>query len=234
MQDEQSSSRQPYEPEFVGIRIRELRESLNLSQSAFARKINVTPSALANWEQGRQRPHIEALSKITRALDVSLDYLLLGHHVETSGRSDAGAPAFEARVRASFAAQAMMATMGMGIEWMAPGEVVLTMAANPRFTQQHGFLHGGAAAAGMDTACGFAALSLMPDDAGVLTVEFKVSLLAPGRGERFRFRGRVVKPGRTLVFCEGEAHGLSGNDERLIATVTATMMAVTGREDVRG
>ena len=74
----------------------------------------------------------------------------------------------------------------------------------------------------------------MPADAGVLTVEFKTSLLAPGRGDRFRFAGRVVKPGWTLVFTEATAHALTEGAERLIATMTATMMVVTGREDVRG
>jgi uncharacterized protein (TIGR00369 family) len=128
----------------------------------------------------------------------------------------------------------MMATLGVAMDRVLPGEVELSMPADPRFTQQHGFLHGGAIAACLDTACGFAAFSLMPADAGVLTVEFKVSLLAPGRGERFRFAGRVVKPGRTLVFCEATAHALHKGEERLIATTTATMMAITGRDDVRG
>lgn len=143
-------------------------------------------------------------------------------------------PDFEARTRASFDAQAMMATLGMEMARCAPGEVVLEMPADARFAQQHGFLHGGVVAAGMDTACGFAALSLMPAEAGVLTVEFKVSLMAPGRGERFRFAGRVVRPGRTLVFCEATAHGLTGGEEKLVATMSATMMAVTGRDDVKG
>lgn len=143
-------------------------------------------------------------------------------------------PGFEARTRASFSRQALMQTMGVTAERIAPGEVLLAMPADARFTQQHGFLHGGAIAAGLDTACGFAALSLMPQDAGVLTVEFKVNLLAPGRGERFRFAGRVVKPGRTLVFCEATAHGLTGAEERLLATMTATMMTITDRDDVRG
>ena len=142
-------------------------------------------------------------------------------------------PGFEARVRGSFGRQAMMREMGVAAVRVAPGEVVLEMPLDPRFTQQHGFLHGGAIAACLDTACGFAALSLMPEDAGVLTVEFKVNLLAPGRGQRFRFAARVVKPGRTLVFTEAAAHAVEGA-ERLIATMTATMMAVTGRDDVQG
>lgn len=143
-------------------------------------------------------------------------------------------PAFEARARASFAAQTMMASMGVEVDRVTPGEVVLGMDHNPRFTQQHGFLHGGAISAVLDTACGFAALTLMPADAGVLTVEMKVSLMAPGRGRRFRFAGRVIKPGRTLIFCEAVAHALDAGEEKLIATMTATMMTITGRDDVKG
>ncbi len=143
-------------------------------------------------------------------------------------------PAFEARARESFGRQAMMATLGIAVDRVGPGEVDLSMPFDARFTQQHGFLHAGAIASALDSACGFAAFTLMPDDAGVLTVEFKLNLLAPGRGQRFRFAGRVVKPGRTLVFTEASAHAAQDGDERLIATMTATMMTVTGRDDVKG
>jgi uncharacterized protein (TIGR00369 family) len=143
-------------------------------------------------------------------------------------------PGFEARTRESFGRQAMMATLGITADRVAPGEVDLSMPFDARFTQQHGFVHAGAIACGLDTACGFAAFTLMPEDAGVLTVEFKLSLLAPGRGRRFRFAGRVLKPGRTLVFTEASAHAAQDGAERLIATMTATMMSVTGRDDVKG
>ncbi len=143
-------------------------------------------------------------------------------------------PDYQAEVRQSFAAQAMMTELAMEIEEIAPGKVTLTMPYDTRFTQQHGFLHGGITAAGADTACGFAAFTLMPVGAGVLTVEYKVSMLAPGKGERFRFTGKVVKPGRTLVFTEGQAWAISGATTKLISTVTATLMCVEGREDVKG
>lgn len=143
-------------------------------------------------------------------------------------------PDYEAAARSSFDRQAMMVTLGMSADRIAPGTIDLSMPFDARFTQQHGFLHAGAIAAGLDTACGFAAFTLMPADAGVLTVEFKLNLLSPGRGERFRFEGRVVKPGRTLVFTDAAAHAVQDGDERLIATMTATMMAVTGRDDVKG
>ena len=81
----------------------------------------------------------------------------------------------------------------------------------------------------MDSACGYAALSLMPADAAVLTIEFKVNLLAPGQGERFLARGRVLKPGRTVTVATGEVLALTGSEERLVATMTATIMSVRGR-----
>lgn len=94
-------------------------------------------------------------------------------------------PAFAARVASSFARQQAMASFGITIASVEPGEVVLTMPFNAVFTQQHGFMHAGIMTAGLDTACGYAAFSLMPADAAVLTVEFKTNLLAPAKGERF-------------------------------------------------
>ena len=116
----------------------------------------------------------------------------------------------------------------------ADDSVEIELAHDEKLTQQHGFLHGGAIAAGLDNACGFASLSLMAAEAGMLTVEFKVNLLSPGRGERFSFAGRVVKPGRTLIFCEATAHALTAGGEKLIATAQATMMTLIGRDDVKG
>lgn len=143
-------------------------------------------------------------------------------------------PAFEARARESFGRQAMMATLGVTADRIGAGEVELSMPFDARSTQQHGFLHAGAIASALDTACGFAAFTLMRAGAGMLTVEFKLSLLAPGRGQRFRFAARVLKPGRTLVFTEATARAELDGVERSIATTTATMMAVTGRDDVKG
>jgi uncharacterized protein (TIGR00369 family) len=141
-------------------------------------------------------------------------------------------PGFADRVGADFARQRVMDTLGVEIVRLAPGEVELGMPFGPAFTQQHGFMHAGAIATALDSARGSAAFSLMPADAAVLTVEFKTSLLAPARGERFVFRARVVKPGRTLTFCEASALALGGDKtsgERLVATMTATMMAVFDR-----
>jgi len=117
-------------------------------------------------------------------------------------------PNFADRVRASFARQRMMQTLGVEITRLAPGEIELAMPYEAAFTQQHGFIHAGIMATVLDSACGYAAFSLMPTDAAVLTVEFKTNLLAPAKGERFLFRAHVVKPGRTLTVCDGQAFAL--------------------------
>lgn len=138
-------------------------------------------------------------------------------------------PDFERRVRASFAEQRVMTTLGARLAHLAPGEVDVVLPFRPDLTQQHGFLHAGITTTIVDSACGYAALSLMPADAAVLTVEFKVNLLAPAQGERFLARGRIVKPGRTVTVAAGEVLALTGGEERLVATMTATIMCVRGR-----
>ena len=105
----------------------------------------------------------------------------------------------------------------------------------PELTQQHGFLHAGIISTALDSACGYAAFSMMPENAAVLTIEFKVNLLAPGRGERFLFRGSVTKPGRTIVVADGQAYAFAADGEaKLIATMTGTMMTVLGRDGIEG
>jgi uncharacterized protein (TIGR00369 family) len=149
-------------------------------------------------------------------------------------------PQFERRVRASFARQAAMATLGATIDRVAPGEVALGLAFDPRLTQQHGFLHAGVIASVVDSACGYAALSLMEPGAAVLSVEFKVNLLAPARGRWFRAVGRVVRAGRTVTVVSGElraydseAAAASDPDAGiLVAMLTGTMMAVRDRPEL--
>jgi uncharacterized protein (TIGR00369 family) len=140
----------------------------------------------------------------------------------------------EERVRASFARQGLLATLGARITRVAPGEVDVELAFDERLTQQHGYLHAGALTTALDVACGYAALTLMPEEAAVLTVELKVNLLAPAAGERFLARGRVVRAGRTLTVCRGDAIAFSGDEERHVATMTATMMAVGPRDGQAG
>ncbi len=138
------------------------------------------------------------------------------------------------RVRDSFARQIAMETLGITLDHVAAGRVDLSMLYDRKTTQQHGFVHAGVITTALDSAAGYAAYSLMADDAAVLTAEFKTSLLAPADGERFIFRGEVLKPGRTLTFTESRAYAVKDGSEKLIATMTATMMAVTGRSDVVG
>ncbi len=145
-------------------------------------------------------------------------------------------PGFEARTRESFARQAAMATLGATLESVEPGRVRMVMAHRDALTQQHGFVHAGMVAAALDSACGYAAFTLMPDDAAVLTIEFKINLIAPARGPRFRFEGVVIKPGRTISVVDGRATQFdpdAGGEPKLVATMTATVMTVRGREALR-
>ena len=125
-----------------------------------------------------------------------------------------------------------MQTLAIEIVRLEPGEVELVMPYNRAYTQQHGFMHAGIVTAALDSACGYAAFSLMPAGAAVLSVEFKTNLIAPAKGESFSFRARVVKPGRTLTFCEARAYAIAHGEERLIATMSGTLMAVLEREGI--
>ena len=142
---------------------------------------------------------------------------------------------FESRVRESFARQKVMATLSAELTRVTPGTVEIEMPFDPAFTQQHGFLHAGIVSTALDSACGYAAFSLMPSDAAVLTIEFKVNLLAPGKGERFLFRGSVTKPGRTIMVADGQAYAYGPDgDARLFATMTGTIMTVRDRKGISG
>ncbi|MGF1621808.1 MAG: PaaI family thioesterase [Rhodomicrobiaceae bacterium] len=143
-------------------------------------------------------------------------------------------PDYRARVEASFARQRVMNTLGVHITDLQPGRIVLEMPYAAEFTQQHGFLHAGIVATALDSACGYAGFSLMAKEAAVLTVEFKTNLLAPAKGQRFIFIGEVLKPGRTLTVAEAKAFAIDGESEKLIASMTGTLMALTGREGVQG
>jgi uncharacterized protein (TIGR00369 family) len=143
-------------------------------------------------------------------------------------------PDFEQRVRDSFARQAAMMTLGATLASVRPGQVEIRLPWSQPLTQQHGFLHAGMVATALDSACGYAGFSLMPVEAAVLTIEFKINLLAPAQGESFRMIGNVIKPGRTVTVCEGRAYALDGGQEKLIATMGCTLMAVTGRDNIQG
>ncbi|MCL4767782.1 MAG: PaaI family thioesterase [Hyphomicrobiaceae bacterium] len=140
-------------------------------------------------------------------------------------------PAYEARVRASFARQAFMRTLGVEILHVAPGEVDLGLRHRPELTQQHGYFHAGATATIADTAAGYAALSLYPKGTGVLTTEFKISLLRPAEGGRLIARGRVIKPGRTLTVCRADVYGQNSGRDSHVATLLLSMICLEGLED---
>ena len=138
-------------------------------------------------------------------------------------------PDYEERVRRTFANQPALGTFGITLARIEPGALELRMLYEARLSQQNGFLHGGVVSAGLDTACGLASYTLMPAHADILTVEFKINLLAPAKGQTFRFVGNVVKPGRTLVVSEGHAYASNDGREKLIATMSATMMTMVSR-----
>lgn len=154
--------------------------------------------------------------------------------------SEAGATAMTAvdqdyagRVRRSFDQQQAMRLLGAEMSEVAPGAVEIVLPFREDLTQQHGFVHAGIIATVADSACGYAALSLMPAGTGVLTVEFKVNLLNPATGVRFVARGHVVKPGRTIMVCSGEVMAeRDGGMTREVALMQATVMVVRDREGV--
>lgn len=140
-------------------------------------------------------------------------------------------PDFEARVRTSFARQSFMTLLGARLVAVAPGAVDIEVPARGDLNQQHGFFHAGVTSSIADSAAGYAAFSLFPAEASVLTTEFKINLLAPASGERLVARGRVIKPGRTLAICRADVFGIDGAEEKHVATALLTMMQMGGLED---
>ena len=143
-------------------------------------------------------------------------------------------PRFEQAVRESFAAQQLMATIGARLGRVRAGEIEIRVPFRRELTQQHGYLHAGVVTAALDSACGYAAFSLMATGVGVLTVEFKTNFLAPARGEELIAHGRVVRAGQTITVCQAEASMLADGAETLVATMLATIMTVRDRPDVVG
>lgn len=138
---------------------------------------------------------------------------------------------YEEVVRGSFARQGLMGHLGAELTRVTPGEVEIQVPYAQQLTQQHGFFHAGVGTTVVDSACGYAALSLMPAGSEVLSVEFKTNLLAPARGERLVARARVVKSGRTITVCQGEVYGVEGDRETHCATMVATMIRVDAPQE---
>lgn len=140
--------------------------------------------------------------------------------------------AMEARLRGSFAKQGLMQLFGASITRIAPGQVEINLAPKPELSQQHGFVHGGALTAIADSAAGYAALSLMPANRGVLTTEMKINFLAPAAGDLIIARGKVLKAGRTLSLVQTEIFAVIADQEKLIAFLTATFMTIKNRDGI--
>jgi uncharacterized protein (TIGR00369 family) len=139
-----------------------------------------------------------------------------------------------ARIAESFARQAFMSTLGAKLATVSSGQVRLELPFSAALTQQHGYLHAGVVASIADSACGYAALSIMPDDSSVLSVEFKVNMLAPALGDRFVATGKVVRAGRTLIITQGEVLAITGAGPQPILLMQATMMRVDAQRGKTG
>lgn len=130
------------------------------------------------------------------------------------------------RIGASFAAQGLMATLGAELVHVAAGEVHIALHPRPALSQQHGYVHAGAITSVVDSACGYAALTMAPAGHEVLSIEFKVNFMRPAQADRFLAIGKVIKAGRAITVCQGQVLGEQGAQQREIALMQATMMSV--------
>ncbi|TCT42080.1 PaaI family thioesterase [Martelella mediterranea] len=137
---------------------------------------------------------------------------------------------FHARIVNSFASQGAMAMIGAELTRISHGVVEIEFPFDRKLTQQHGILHAGIIAAGLDTACNYAAYTVIDTDAALLTIEFKVNMMSPGRGSRFLFRGEVTKPGSNIIVTDGRGYAIGDGPAKLIASMTGTSMVLRGRE----
>ena len=142
-------------------------------------------------------------------------------------------PQFDAKVRDSFARQPAMRLIGASLVRVEAGRVDIELPMRADLTQQHGFVHGGIVGMIADSAGGYAAYTLMPPGASVLTVEYKINLLAPARGKTLVASGEVVKAGRTLSLSRVDVYGIDGGRETLVATMQLTLMTMQGMADTR-
>ena len=143
-------------------------------------------------------------------------------------------PEFEAKVRSSFANQTAMQTLGAVMGKVEPGQVEIELPFQADLTQQHGFIHGGIVTSILDSACWYAAFSLIAPDSAVLTVEYKVNFMAPAKGERLVSRGQVLRPGASITVCKGDVVAYDGGEEKLVTTMLMTMMILPNRPDLAG
>lgn len=189
------------------------------------------------WEEANERGFIEHHYDSMNGKVVSVSALGL-EHLRSARTKKYNAmqkieplnPNYKEDLEQGFASQRMMETIGAYLISVEPGQVEIGLNFREDLTQQHGYLHAGIVTAIVDSACGFAAYSLMPVGSGVLTVEYKVNLLSPARGEKFIATGQVIKPGRTLTVCSGEVYAIEGEERRQIAMMQATIIGLAGKE----
>jgi uncharacterized protein (TIGR00369 family) len=149
----------------------------------------------------------------------------------SSPEFEAADPGYAQRIQASFDRQRIMTLLGAELSRIEPGFCEITLPFKDELCQQHGFFHGGVVGTIADSAGGYAGFTLMPEDASVLTVEYKLNLVAPADGDRLTARGRVVKPGRTLVISRADVTVRKDGRETLCATLLQTLMTMHGRKD---
>lgn len=142
-------------------------------------------------------------------------------------------PEFKQRVQDSFDRQQAMSTLGASIIAIDPGIVSIRLPFNEALTQQHGFIHAGIISTVLDSACGYAAFSLMPNNAAVLTIEYKINLLSPAQGDWFEAIGMVKKPGRNVTVADGEVYAHNGKDKKLVASMVGTLMSIYDRQGIQ-
>ena len=135
------------------------------------------------------------------------------------------------RVQASFERQGLMEHLGARISHIGPGEVHIVLPSRPEVTQQHGYFHAGATSSIADSAGGYAAFTLFPPDTSVLTVEFKINLLAPAEGDHLQAVGTVIRPGRTLTICRLEVFGVTTTQRTLVAVGQQTLIQIASRPE---
>ena len=153
-----------------------------------------------------------------------------GQRLEGQTQQEQASPEVQKRIRASFECQGLMTHLGARLTHIAPGRVHIVLPSRPEVTQQHGYVHAGATSAIADSAGGYAAYTLFPENTEVLTVEYKINLLAPAVGDHIEAVGTVLKPGRTLTVCQLEVFGVQGDRRKLVANGQQTLIRVARPE----
>jgi len=156
---------------------------------------------------------------------------ILNTNMAASKAFEARDPEFQAKVRESFERQGLMKHLGAQISELRPGLCEIRVPFRNELSQQHGYFHGGVTGAIADSACGYAAFSLMPADYSVLAVEYKLNLVAPAMGEMLVARGQVIRAGRTLTIARADVFVVKDGAETLCATSLSTIMALAGKSD---